>query len=363
MTSSQRASFLPTPFRRQIALCLCGGGVSGAMYQVGCLAALEEAVVDFRASNFDMFIAHSSGASVAVPLAGGFSALRLYRSLLNPDDDFFPLQRQHLLRLDVVDWLRAWASGLNALRHFVASAAMNLRGREGWNDLDLFWDALPAGLFSMDAYERFYQEFMERRAIPNSFASFPSTLRIVATDIDTGERTVFGRDALLGTVSSAVAASSASPLLFAPVRIANRDYIDPGAGAVAHADLATDEGAQTVIIIHPAVPFTATDPGRIRDKGLLWIYHQTWRIHAERQLRDGLRRLGEQHPDTDLILLEPSETDAALFMYSPMNFSARRAVLEYGYASTLRNLRTPHSPLAETLRKRGFEIIEPSPAR
>ena len=34
-----------------------------------------------------------------------------------------------------------------------------------WNELERFVDSLPAGLFSLAAYERFLAEFMERRAI------------------------------------------------------------------------------------------------------------------------------------------------------------------------------------------------------
>ena len=87
-----------------MGLCLCGGGITGAMYEVGCLAALEDAFEGFQSSDFDVFVGSSSGSTVAAALAGGLSALRMYRALLDPSDDLFPLQRHHLLRFDTKEF-------------------------------------------------------------------------------------------------------------------------------------------------------------------------------------------------------------------------------------------------------------------
>ncbi|MDH5493814.1 MAG: patatin-like phospholipase family protein, partial [Myxococcales bacterium] len=97
---------------RRTGLCLAGGGITGAMYEVGCLAALEDAFEDFRACDFDVYIGASSGAVVATALAGGLTAGRMYRALLDPADDFFALQRHHLLHLDMAELRRVWSSGL-----------------------------------------------------------------------------------------------------------------------------------------------------------------------------------------------------------------------------------------------------------
>ena len=85
--------------RSRMGLCLSGGGVTGAMYQVGCLAALEDRIEGFAASEFDVFMGTGSGATVALALASGLNVQRMYRALLDPADDFFPLQRNHLLRM------------------------------------------------------------------------------------------------------------------------------------------------------------------------------------------------------------------------------------------------------------------------
>ncbi|MFT5356165.1 MAG: putative acylesterase/phospholipase RssA, partial [Polyangiales bacterium] len=49
---------------KRSGLCLAGGGITGAMYEVGVLAALEDAFEDFKASEFDVIIGASTGACV-----------------------------------------------------------------------------------------------------------------------------------------------------------------------------------------------------------------------------------------------------------------------------------------------------------
>ncbi len=350
----------------KLGLCLSGGGITGAMYQVGCLAALEERFEGFDATRFDVFVGSSSGATVAAVLAGGQPAARLYRALLDPADDFFPLRRNHLLRLDGGEWGRVVRSSVRAARHLVSSAASNPRELDVWNELDRFWDSLPAGIFALEEYERFLEAFMARRQIPTHFDALDGRLYVVANDLDEGARAVFGQGELSDVpIPRAVCASVAIPLLFAPVRIGERDYIDGGMGETAHADVAVAAGCEHVLIINPMVPVRA-DPSeravptghglrrRVRDKGLIWVYSQAWRLRSEARLVDGLARYGEAHAGVALHLLEPDPDDATMFMHSPMNFAARRAILEDGYVRTLRSLQDEASPLSRALASAGL---------
>ena len=98
-----------------IALFLPGGGAAGAMYQIAALAALEDAVEGLNANQFDLFMGASSGASVAAALAGGREVRRIYRALLDPADAYFPLERKHILKMDMSEWGRASATVFSAL--------------------------------------------------------------------------------------------------------------------------------------------------------------------------------------------------------------------------------------------------------
>ena len=362
MTSLDREN-RPT---RGLGLSLPGGGVTGAMYQVGVIAALEDGLVDFRAGDLDVFVGSSAGATVATFLAAGNSAQRLYRALLDPSDPFFPLQRHHLMRFDGAEWRRVGLSTLNAARRLFSSVTSSPLEADVWNELDRFWDSLPAGIFTLDAYEQFLAEIMLRRGVPDRFSDMPRKLVIVAIDLDQGARALFGLDALAHIpVARAICASAATPILFAPVRIEGRDYVEGGLGAVAHVDVAKSLGCDLVLVVNPMVPIQ-TDPAvrdiptghgtmqHVRDKGALWVYSQSWRVRTESRMREGLARFRSENPGTRVVLVEPDQTEATMFMYSPMNFAARRHILEDGYTQTTKALRNPDSELRRALESRGL---------
>lgn len=352
----------------RVGLCLCGGGVTGAMYQVGCLAAIEDRIASFSASGFDVYVGTSSGAAVATALAGGLSVQRLYRALLDPADDFFPLSRNHLLRIDIAELLRGFGTTISAARRIISSAATNPLDVNVWNELERFVDSLPAGVFTLDPYERFLSEFMTRRGISHSFSELSKPLYIVANDLDAGQRAVFGQGSLRNVpIPRAIAASSALPILYAPIRHEGRDYIDGGIGESAHADLAQADGCDIIIVVNPLVPVHAGATGldvptghgpkrRVRDKGLLWVYEQAIRMRSEARLHTSLAQAQANDPGTRFLVIEPKQTDATLFMYSPMNFAARRAILEEGYTGTARMLTDPSSPIRIALEERGYQV-------
>ena len=86
------------PPRAKIALCLPGGGATGAMFQIGALAAFEDAVEGVEVNGFDFYVGSSGGASVAAALAGGLPVQRIYRAFLDPADVYFGLERKHLFK-------------------------------------------------------------------------------------------------------------------------------------------------------------------------------------------------------------------------------------------------------------------------
>ncbi len=351
----------------RVALSLCGGGITGAMYEVGCLVALEDGLPGFDAGKFDLYIGTSGGASVAALLAGGVPVKRLYRALLDPDDDYFRLERHHLLSFDGAEWRRALGSALATARRIGADAISRPRDVDIWQELDRFYDSLPAGIFTMDGYRSFLEEFFRRRGIEDRFSAFARPLFVPANDLDTGHRAVFGQGNLQDVpVSAAICASSALPIFFAPVRLGGHDYIDGGIGKVAHMDIAVRWGADLVFVVNPVVPIRAdaeegipTGHGRakrIRDQGMLGVYNQAFRMSVKTRIQLGLKRFQAANPGVESVVLEPSEREATMFLYSPMNFAARRTILRYGYSSTLEYVERHGEHLREALRLRGVGL-------
>jgi NTE family protein len=327
-----------------ISLFLPGGGAAGAMYQIAALAALEDSVDGLNANDFDLFMGASSGASVAAALAGGGNIRRIYRALLDPADTYFPLERKHILKMDVSGWGRAAATVFSALKQGVTSALSRSPAPSPlalWEELDRLYDSLPAGFFSLDRYERFFADRLTRRGVPNSFSALRRELRVIAHDLDLGEEVLFGAPGFEHVpVTRACTASMALPPFFSPVCVGDRYYIDAGAAQSRVLEAAVRAQMRTVVIVNPMVPVRTngvpTGHGQrpsLRDKGAMWVANQAHRISTHALLTETIERL-RRETRMQVILIEPEPTDTLLFMYNPASFAARRAILEQAYRST-----------------------------
>ena len=333
----------------KVALSLPGGGVSGALYQIGAVAALEEAMGGV--SRIDGYIGHAGGSILAAALAGGVSATRLYRAVLDPADPYFPLERHHVLSLDAGEWrrivVRAWATLKQALPRLDPRRGHTPVGVSDriLEEVDRIEDSLPAGIFTLDRFEPFIAEFFARREIPNAFSATRKPLRVVAYELDTGRRVVFGEEASDTRISLACAASCALPLFFSPVRIGRKHYVDGGLSSMAHFDVAERMSADFTIVLNPRVPVetegqsvpTGHGAGRsVRDKGLLWVFNQSRRIANHAMLEREMQTLPNS---MGVLRIEPKPEEAALFLRNPRSFESRRVVLEYAFKTTREMLR------------------------
>jgi NTE family protein len=327
--------------RPRIALCLPGGGATGAMYQLGALAALEDAVEGLDASEFDLYVGASSGASVAATLAGGRPVQRLYRAFLDPADNYFPLERKHIFEMDFSEWRLTIATASRALRR--GASSLLSRGTPSpaalWEELDRLTDSLPAGVFTLETFERFLEDFFVRRGVPNAFHALPRPLLVIAHDVDSGERVVFGSPGQTHvSVTRACIASMAVPPFFSPVRIGDRHFINAGPAELTLLDVALDAEVDVIVVINPMVPIRAagvpTGHGRrpsVRDKGAVWVMNQAMRIGMQRLMSEAAARIPDR---AALILVEPDPAEGTLFMHNPASFAARRHILEEAYRAT-----------------------------
>ncbi|MCB0078841.1 MAG: patatin-like phospholipase family protein, partial [Anaerolineales bacterium] len=65
--------------KKKIALVLAGGGVTGIVFEIGVMRAINEAWLNRTANDFDLYVGTSAGSYVAAYLASGVSAQRMHR--------------------------------------------------------------------------------------------------------------------------------------------------------------------------------------------------------------------------------------------------------------------------------------------
>jgi NTE family protein len=168
-----------------------------------------------------------------------------------------------------------------------------------------------------------------------------------------------------------VEASVALPGLYRPVRIAGRDFVDGGVKKTAHINLAIRHGADLVICINPIVPLRNRGGhgplgAHLSSKGVTYVLDQAMRIMLHGRMEYGLERYQAEHPEVDILLLQPTRDDLRMFSYNIMRYSARRIVAEHGYRSVMSHFRRRRAQHARVLARHGISLdpatrLAPSP--
>jgi predicted acylesterase/phospholipase RssA len=365
----------PPKDRKRICLSLSGGGLSGAFFEIGCLAALDDFLgFDFSSTGFDIYIGVSAGASVASMLAKGIPARRVYWGLLTGADPTLQFRRNDMY--DVNRWAilkSAVGVALSIPGYFVRSVKIGQRPSP-FDFMHYVEERLPAGVFALNNFQKLVARILESNGKTDSFDGLERELYIPATDLDLGTRRVFSNvEGSKVPISQAVAASSAIPLLFRPVQVEGRDYIDGSTGKVAHLDIALRAGASTILIINPLVNIsndrrTVCLPrgdgkcATIREKGMSFIQDQASRIETRVRLDGEIRRCQAEYPDVKLYRIEPSSSEAMMFLHNTMSYSEQEQVLRYGYTAMTSILRRRRSVIEELMQFHGLQTPDEASA-
>ncbi|HYM67317.1 MAG TPA: patatin-like phospholipase family protein [Patescibacteria group bacterium] len=202
-------------------LVLGGGGITGIAWELGIIAGLAERGVDLTAA--DVVVGTSAGSAVGAQVLSGA-----------------PLEDLYAGQLADASGESASRLGFTALARFLLAAAWpgdprRARARIGRA-------ALRARTLAEADFRAVFEAMLKSREWPDR------QLRITAVDALSGEDRVFARDSNVELVD-AVAASCAVPLVFPPITVDGRRYIDGGTRSIANADLAT--GCDRVVVVAP----------------------------------------------------------------------------------------------------------------
>lgn len=349
--------------RSKVALVCAGGGVTGALYEIGCLKALDE-TLDLDLTRLDSYVGVSGGAFVASLLASGFGPGEIYREITTGGSSPFGIPAAPIFRLGLAEY------GRRALRlpEAALKAAKAIFTGDASSPGDVFMpllEVIPPGLLDNSGVEEFLRGLFARFGKSNRFEDLRTPLRIVAVDLDRGETVAFGdRRHRNLSISEAVQASTALPGLYRPVHLHGRDYVDGGVTKTAHINLAIKQGADLVICINPLVPILngggRSSLGPLSSHGVDTVLGQVMRILIHGRFEYGMDRYRVEHPEVDILLLEPTRDDLTMFRYDIMRYSARKALTRHGRASALHTLRDRRGRLSKLLAKHGIGFRRPS---
>lgn len=214
------------------ALVLGGGGITGIAWELGLLAGLAEKGLDLTSA--DLVVGTSAGSVVGAQILSGAPIEDLYaEQLVDPTGE------------------TAAKMGPSAVARFMIASLWPgdaSRGRAYLGRAALAATTQPEAA-SLAVFER----LVVRRSWPER------RLLITAVDAETGEPRAFERDSGV-ELAHAVAASCAVPIVWPPITIQGRRYIDGGVRSIANADLAA--GCDRVVVLAP-VTFALRRSSRI----------------------------------------------------------------------------------------------------
>ena len=208
--------------REKTGLVLSGGGARGFAH-VAVLEALEANKVQI-----DYIAGTSMGAVVGALYASGLSAAEVREKLLSVD----------------------WNSTLQDVTDRNERSFRN-KSFEGRNFLGLDLGIgpesvrLPLAALRGQKLALALNELMLETATVSDFDALPIPFRAMATDLATGDAVVLGR----GSLATALRASMAVPVVYSPVGIDGRLYVDGGVANNLPIDVARDMGADRVIAV------------------------------------------------------------------------------------------------------------------
>ena len=168
-------------------------------------------------------------------------------------------------------------------------------------------------------------------------------------------------------ISKAVSASTALPMVYKPVDIKGRQFIDGGIRSTTNVDIAVEQGAKFIVVINPLVPYVndfqkriptifGSRVRRVSDMGYPQVGYQAFKLLAHARLHEHVKHWKERYPGVDIILIEPDPNDELMFGTSMMNYSSRLEIARHGFESVTMRLAQDYRHYRQVCEKHDIEI-------
>jgi NTE family protein len=321
-------------------LVIGGGGTLGLAWAVGALKAVEEAL-DWDARLATVIVGSGSGAEVAAVLGAGFATQDMVRALTGHPGapailvEQFAAERRVLpsIPIPAPSSLGLAVAGLR--RRVPAQAAIS--------------GLLPVGTGSFDRIVEFGRNLaMLSTGAFDGWVAHPETW-VVAAERRTGRRVPFGFRTAPGTdLGVALAAATARPGWYPPVRVHDQAYVEAAVASPTSADLLLPMGLDEVVVIAPTTS---------RDAGLGFGISMIERLFRRgTTMRLDLEEGVLKAAGTRVTRVEPGQQDLAAMGMNPMDHRRRRDV-------TLTSLATSRQRVAAAVQRSEAGLSGPALSR
>jgi NTE family protein len=350
--------------RPTIGLAIAGGGPLGAIYELGALQALDEAIDGIFMHELDIYVGVSSGSFLTANLANQVTTTQMSRIFINADDAEFDFHPELFLRPALKEYLARAMSIPSVVLEMISEAVRHPSRLRHLESIEGIARLIPTGLFDNHMIESFLAKVLSQQGRVNDFRQLAPRLRIVAVELDSGQAVRFGEPGLDHIpISTAVQASAALPGLYPPVEIEGRFYVDGALRRTLHASVALKEGADLLIGINPLVPYDSDGVkrngqthSRMVRGGLPAVLSQTFRALIQSRMQVGMAKYESDFPAAGMILVEPNRNDEQMFFTNIFSYSSRNELVEHAYQTTRAELLSRADELEQFLEPYGLGL-------
>ncbi|MCH9817087.1 MAG: patatin-like phospholipase family protein [Actinomycetia bacterium] len=316
------------PVRR--GLVLGGGGVLGAAWLLGALAALRD-VHGFEPGESDVIVGTSAGSVLGALVAAGLPI----EDMIDHQNGV-PISEGPLAGYSF-NYETATGGSRPTRPKLLGPGSAKLIGRSLRNAGKMPPTAVMSAFLPTGTGSLTKVGLLVEAITPMDEWSPHENLWVVAMDYESGRRVPFGRAGEpVAPLSEAVMASCSIPSWFAPRKINGRQYVDGGTWSATNADLLAGQGLDEVFILAPMVSFHLDHPN-----GILPRLERRWRTQiTKRTLKEAekVRASG-----ASVTVIGPGPEDLEKMGGNIMDKERRKDVLNTSLRTSVQALRDPEN--------------------